>query len=127
MWCHAMCLLELPGLTKLSASVRLQIGGICCPCTWHDDQRADGRTGGRAGGCCLATVAVDDFILWPRTMRKRHRWVGGIADAEGYVRLSAAAASGGWERWRRAAKAAGGGGAGDYGVAMVKDGVLVPM
>ena len=53
--------------------------------------------------------------------------MGGIADAEGYVRLSAVAASGGWERWRRAAKAAGGGGAGDYGVAMVKDGVLVPM
>jgi hypothetical protein len=56
----------------------------------------------------------------------RHRWGGVIADAEGYVRLSAAAASGGLERRRRAVKAAGGGGACDYGVVMVKDGVLVP-
>jgi len=35
-------------------------------------------------------------------MGKRHRWVGVIADAKGYVRLSAAAASGGWERRRTA-------------------------
>jgi hypothetical protein len=59
-------------------------------------------------------------------MGKRHRWGGMIADAEGYVRLSAAAASGGWERRRRVVNAARGGGAGDNGVDMVKDGVLVP-
>ena len=53
-------------------------------------------------------------------MGKRHRWVGVIADAEGYVRLSAAAASVGWERRRRAVKAAGGGEAGDYGVVRSK-------
>jgi len=52
--------------------------------------------------------------------------VGVIADAKGYVRLSAVAASGGWERWRRVVKAAGGGEAGDYGVVMVKEGGLVP-
>ena len=64
----------------------------------------------------------------------RHRWGGVIADAKGYVWLSAAAASGGWERRRRTTKAAG------EGVIMVwcltvllgrgggsKDGVLVPM
>ncbi len=61
-------------------------------------------------------------------MGKRHRWGGVIADTEGYVRLSAAAASGGLERQRRAVKAAGGaGGACYYGVVMVKDRVLVPM
>jgi hypothetical protein len=43
-------------------------------------------------------------------MGKRHRWVGAIADAEGYVRQSAASASGSWERRRRALKAEGGGG-----------------
>ena len=59
-------------------------------------------------------------------MGKRHRWGGMIADAEGYVRLSAAAASGGWERRRRVVNAAWGGGAGDNGVVMVKDRVLVP-
>ncbi len=52
----------------------------------------------------------------------RHRWVGVIADAKGYVRLSVAAASGGWERRRRAVKAAGGREAGDYGVVIVKEG-----
>ena len=56
----------------------------------------------------------------------RHRWGGVIADAEGYVRLSAAEASGSLERRRWAVKAAGGRGACDYGVVMVKDGVLVP-
>ena len=86
-----------------------------------------GRTGGRAGGCRRATVAVDDFIWRPRMMGKRHQWVGVIADAEGYVRLSAAAASGGWERRRRAVKAAGGGEAGDNVVVIFKKGVLVPM
>ena len=60
-------------------------------------------------------------------MGKRHRWGGVIADAEGYVRQSAAAARGGRERRRRTTKAAGGGGACDYGVVMIKDGVLVPM
>ena len=59
-------------------------------------------------------------------MGKRHRWGGMIADAEGYVQLSAAAASGGWERRRRVVNAAWGGGAGDNGVVMVKDRVLVP-
>ncbi len=59
-------------------------------------------------------------------MGKQHRWEGMIADAEGYVRLSAAAASGGWERRRRVVNAAWGGGAGDNGVVMVKDRVLVP-
>ena len=80
-----------------------------------------GRTGERAGGCRRATVAVDDFIWRPWTMGKRHRWVEEIADAEGYVWLSAAVASGGWERRRRTTKAARGGGAGDNGVVMVKD------
>ena len=59
-------------------------------------------------------------------MGKRHRWGGMIADVEGYVRLSAATANDSWERWRRAVKAARGGGAGDNGVVMVKEGVLVP-
>ncbi len=59
-------------------------------------------------------------------MGKRHRWGGVIADAEGYVQLSAAAASGGWERRRSAMKTARGEGAGDNGVVMVKEGVLVP-
>ena len=59
-------------------------------------------------------------------MGKWHRWGGMIADAKGYIRLSAAAASGGWERRRRAVKAARGGGAGDNGVIMVKERVLVP-
>ena len=59
-------------------------------------------------------------------MEKRHQLVGVIADAEGCVRISAAAASGGWERRRRAVKAAGGGEAGDYGVVIFKEVVLVP-
>jgi hypothetical protein len=59
-------------------------------------------------------------------MGKRHRWVGVIADAEGYIRLSAAAVSGGWERRRRTGRATEGGGAGDYGVVMVKEGFFVP-
>ena len=59
-------------------------------------------------------------------MGTRHRWGGMIADAEGYIRLSASAASGGWERQRRAVKAARGEGADDNGVVMVKEGVLVP-
>jgi hypothetical protein len=38
----------------------------------------------------VSAMTDDDFIWQPRTMGKRHRWGGMIADAEGYVRLSAA-------------------------------------